>query len=358
MKIISRYLLKTYGSILSIALFGFLGLYLVIDVFEKVDDILEKQASLGDALQYFALKIPFIVTEGIPIAVLLATLITFGVLQRNREIVAFKAAGLSLATYGGPIVMATLVLAVGHIVLGENLARGMNVAAQKLWLEKIDRSPKHLEWKHENVWYHGQGTIYQIRIYDTKAQTFHNVSLFFLDQDFKLQQRLDARALRWEAGRWIAEDGAVLDLNHDPVEQSRFQLRRLELEETPEDFASLDTLPEEMDTFQLYRYVKKTRDEGYSPTALEVELNYRLAFPLTSIILAVIGMAISLKQGVHGRIASGIGLALAAGTAYLGLLQVGTALASAGILPPITGVWTGNLIFSALGIYLWIAAPQ
>lgn len=358
MKIITRYLLKQYFSILGIALFGFLGLYLVIDVFEKVDDILEKGASFTDALWYFCLKIPLIVTQGIPMAVLLATLITFGILQRNREIVALKAAGLSLKTYGAPIVMAACIVAVTHFVVGENIARTMSVQARKIWFEKIDKSSKQMEWKHENVWYHGQGIVYQIHVYDDRAQTFHQVSLFYLDRNFRLYQRLDAQSLSWETDHWVARNGMLLDLTLDRIEQVRFDRKKLELRETPVDFAGLEALPEELDTVQLYQYVARTKAEGYSPTALEVELNYRLAFPLTSIILAVIGMVISLKQGLHGRIAFGIGIAILAGSAYLGLLQVGTALASAGILPVVTGVWTGNLIFMAIGLYLWASAPQ
>ncbi len=357
MRILTRYILRLYLSILGISLFGFLGLYLVIDFFEKIDDILEKNASFADAARYFALKIPFILTQGIPMMALITTLICFSILQRNREIVAMKAAGLSLRSYGGPVILAAILIAAVHFGIGENIARTMTSQAQRIWAEKIDHKKAHLEWRHENIWYHGKHIIYQVKLYNQAEQTFHRVTLFYLDDHFRLKRRLDAEKLRWKNGIWLAENGLSLDFRAGKVKQDRFAIRRLHLREKPQDFAAIEALPEELSWIQLYRYNQRMKQEGYASPSLEVELHFRIAFPLTTLLLTIIGMAISLRQGVHGRITVGVIMALAVGSFYLALLQVGTALASAGFLPAWLGVWLGNVIFTAVAGFLWLSTP-
>ena len=86
-----------------------------------------------------------------------------------------------------------------------------------------------------------------------------------------------------------------------------------------------------------------------------VELQMRLAVPLTTFILALLGVTIALSQGLHGGIAVGVGIALLVASLYFTVLHLGSALATAGILPPFIGVWIGDVIFATLAAYLWMA---
>jgi lipopolysaccharide export system permease protein len=354
MKIIPCYVLRHLLPIFLLALLAFVGLYLIIDFFEKVDDLLEKHVPLEEILRYFLYKTPLVAVQGIPMSLLLATLITLGILKRNREIIAFKASGVHTIRYAGPIIVAALVIAALHFGIGETLARNLNQKSQIIWQEYVQKRRQALSWSQENVWFHGLSVIYQIRVYDRKLQTLEKVSLFFLDDQFRLTERLDTRRLRWEGSGWIAEDGLLLRFSGQDIHQERFDTRPLELHETLDDFSSLATLPEELDWLDLYHYMQKIRKEGYNSVPYEVELNVRAAAPVTTLILTLLGITLALRQGLHGGIAAGIGIALLAASFYMALTHVGSSLALAGILPPFVGVWSGNMIFGSLALYLWL----
>jgi lipopolysaccharide export system permease protein len=358
MKIIPRYILRHFIPVLALTIFAFVGLYLVVDFFERVDDLLDKPVAMADVCLYFLLKVPLIVTQGIPVAVLVATVTALGMLKRNRELIGMRAAGISATLYAGPIVVAALLFAVFHFGLTETVARSMNQKAQHVWDRQIRHKDTPLAWSHENVWYHSRDMIYQIMLYDQKRQTLEKVSLFYLSPEFKLVKRLDAKRFRWESDRWVAEDGLILTFNGQNVQQEWFAERPLDLPQTPKDFAALETLPEELDWLSLYQYSKKIRGEGYGSAAYDVELHLRVAFSMTTFILALLGISIALRQGLHSGIAWGLVVSLAVAFIYLAVLQVGCSLATAEILPPFLGVWAGNIIFAALSYYLWITDRQ
>lgn len=357
MKIIPRYILRHFFPIFALSLSSFTGLYLVIDFFEKIDNMLEKNLSLVDTFSYFLNKTPFIAAQGIPVAVLLASLITLGLLKRNRELIALEAAGVKSITYVTPIIAAAFVISLVHLVAGETVSRTMNQESQRIWKEQVQLRKAPISWGQENVWYHGQDVIYQIRLYDKRNQTLEKVSLFFLDNQFRLVERLDAKRFRWENSKWIAEGGLALKFNDSGTDQQWFNERVLNLQETPSDFSGLETIPEELPWMDLYDYAKKIRQEGYNSIPYEVDLHMRIAFPFTTLIVAVLGIIIAMRQGMHGGIALGVGIALLVTCLFFAVQQLGYALATAGILPPLVGVWAGNVIFAAAAVYLWLSNP-
>jgi lipopolysaccharide export system permease protein len=139
---------------------------------------------------------------------------------------------------------------------------------------------------------------------------------------------------------------------------TRFAERQLELPEVPRDFLTLETIPEELDWLELHDYAQKLRRQGYDSTQYRVDLQMRLALPVTSVILALLGVSIALRQGPRGGIAFGVGVGLVVACLYLAIFQLGSSLATAALLPPILGVWSGNILFAVLGLYLLKTAPQ
>ncbi len=355
MKIIPRYILRHFFPVFGLALFAIVGLYLIIDFFEKVDNLLEKHVPTQDIFFYFILKIPYILTQGIPMASLLGSLLALGILKRNRELIALETAGIKATSYVRPILFTALALSLVHFLVDENLARAMNQKAQQIWQRDVLNQTASLSLSHENFWYHGQNVIYQIRLYNKGETTLERATLFYLDPQFKLTERLDAKRIRWKDHRWIAEEGLCLKFGGSEIEEERFSERELNLAETPGDFSRLETIPEELGWLDLYRYAGKIRAEGYNAKPYEVELQMRLALPLTTLILALLGVTIALSQGLHGGIAVGVGAALVVASFYFTVLYLGSALATAGILPPFLGVWIGDVIFAALAGYLWLA---
>ncbi len=358
MKIIVRYVLKLFLSVFGVGLFAFLGLYLVIDFFEKFERLLPRHVSLSDSIGYFAFRIPFVVSQGIPISAMLATLISLGILNRNRELIALKAAGVNAVTYAGPILVMSILLAFGHFGITESIARPFNRQAEEIWQSKVQQQTNPSGWSKENVWFRGKNLIYQIRVYDQRNRSLERVSIFFVDDKFRLVSRLDAKRIRWTGDRWIAENGLVIQSQGSDHQITRFDEQELDLVETPEDFKTLETIPDELNWLDLYSYINKLQQEGYSTVRYQVDWHLRLAYPITTVVLVLFGLATAMYLGHRGGILVGVGIGIIAAGLLLTALQVGGSLGAAGILPPFFAAWSSNCLFGVLGIHLLRKAPQ
>jgi lipopolysaccharide export system permease protein len=231
----------------------------------------------------------------------------------------------------------------------------MNKTAERIWDYKIRQHEVPILWNQENVWYWGKNAIYHIRLYDQRERALQDASLFYLDQEFNLKQRIDAKQIVRRNGQWVAKQGVVIDLTRAGINQQWFDEKILQLPETPEDFKSFEAVPEDLSWLTLYNYTSKLSREGCAAAPYEVELHRRIAFPVTTFILALLGINMALRQGLHGGIATGALLALLLAFVYLTLSQLGCSLATSGMLAPIIGVWAVNIIFTALAGYLWVA---
>ncbi len=356
MKIITHYMLKQYLPVFALTIITFVGIYLVIDFFEKVDGMLSKDMPATDILSYFAYKTPFIITQGLPAATLLGALIALGILKRNHELIAMEASGIHRITYVKPIIIVALLSSMAHFLFAESVARTLNQQSEAIWQETSQNTPS-TSFGHMNVWYHGKGVIYQIRLYDPKNQVMEKTSLYFLDEHFNLTGRIDARRVIWDTKGWVAQEGLELTFTEDGAKQDQFAEKKLGLHEIPSDFSKLQTMPEELNWIQLYQYSRKIQGEGFNALPYEVELHLRIAYPFTTFIFALLAATIALRHRIRGGVAANVAVAFIITTVYLAALNMGSGLATAGVLAPALGVWTGNVIFCATLLYMWITNP-
>jgi len=354
MRIIPRYVLRHFLPVFALTTIGFVGIYLIVDFFERVDSMLSSQVPFREIYAYFLYKIPTILTQGIPMASLLSAIVALGLLKRNRELIAMETAGVYPYYYISPIVTTAFVLALAHFAVAEFAARPLNPKIEAIWQVRVEHQ-KPAPWMNpENMWYRDENTLYQIRLYDRKKNIMQIASIFFLDSNFRLTQRVDARSITWTNPGWLAEDGLLIGFDNGNIQQQRFDRKELDLKVTPQDFATGQTLPDNLGWLDLRRYVEKIESEGFSSTPYRVDLHMRLASPFATFILTLLGVLVAMRQGLHGGIAAGAGISLCVAFAFLTISNVGSSLSSAGALPPFLGVWAGNIIFSAVICYFWI----
>ena len=111
MPILFRYLLREYAKIFFMCFAGLMTIYMVIDFFEKVRRFLNYDVNWLDVLLYFALKVPGISFQIVPLAILMASLLTLGLLSRNNEITALRSCGISLPWIASPFVVFATMMA-------------------------------------------------------------------------------------------------------------------------------------------------------------------------------------------------------------------------------------------------------
>ena len=98
MSLLHRYVLRRFIYYYVLSAAGLIGIFLVVDFFERVDEFVRRDIPYSELVYYYICKIPGIAFYMAPQAVLLATVITLAVLARDNEITAMRAGGIGVVT--------------------------------------------------------------------------------------------------------------------------------------------------------------------------------------------------------------------------------------------------------------------
>lgn len=329
---------------------AFVSIYLLVDFFEKIDRLLRAELSLAGWLSYFLFKLPLAFSQILPAAVLLAVILTFGLLSRRRETIAIKCAGLNIIQLLVPLVglacLLALLLGALQLYLNPWLQRQLNL----LWEIQVEKKPPRELVDLKAIWYKGDRTIFHIAEFQKSTRTMLEVRIYVFDRDFHLTQFIAARRARWTGDSWRLEEGmSHVFLDNGEVLSETFAARELKLTERPEDFVTLERRPNEMTASDLSRYIQRLERDGYDSTPYRLELCNRYSLALTPLITILIGASLILR-----RENSNIPLCLILGIAlvfvYWLLHSLSNSLGALELLPVLAAAWAANLIFLLAGV--------
>jgi len=354
MNTLDRYLSREFLKFFLLVLLSFVLLFLIVDFFEKLAFLLRKSASFEQALSYFFFRIPMMISFTIPAAVLLSALLTFGSLSRNSEIVAMRANGISLYRSSVPLLILSFLIALFTFVFSELITPYTNAKAE--YIRRVDIQKKELQgiFQQEQIWYRGARGIYSFKLFDPERNVLQGITLNYLDRQMRLFMRVDAERALWERDHWIFYNLLIVrfDAAGFPI-MERYQEKILDLPEKPTDFQIIQKDSEQMGYFELRKYVRKIRSEGFDATRYLADLHGKIAFPFVCILLAIIGISFSLKTERSGGLAGSLFVGLIIGFSYWILFAFAMSLGRSGKIPPLLAAWLANLIFGLSALYLF-----
>jgi lipopolysaccharide export system permease protein len=358
MNTLQRYVSREFFKFLILCLGIFLFMFLVIDFVQKIDNFIEAGVSKGVVFYYFLFKTPYIILQMIPVATLISIIILFCLFKKNNEILAMKACGLNLFKLSQSVIVISLFISIITFLFSELIVPYTSSRSNELWDIEVEKQDPTRFYGSDQIWYKSPDAIYWIRHFDSDRNIMRNPTFYFFDQGFRLTKRIDARAGIWQNGTWRIEDGIVQKGDGDGnYELKRFKELFLEIPETPDTFVRKIKRPEDMSFQQLKNFSERVKNEGYDNTRYLVDMNIKLAFPLISLVLVILGIPIALKLKIGGiplAVSIGIGLCFL----YMIIFSFSRSLGMSGVLPPILSAWTANLIFILFGIYLMMGVER
>ncbi len=360
MTILNRFLLQHFSRILLLSVGAFISIYLLIDFFEKISDFIDHKASAADYLSYLLNSIPFIFVQILPLAILMTVVLTLGTLGRTNEVTAMRACGVSLWKIVRPFMLLALGLSLLLLSLNEFIVP-LNAKALNDLLEVKLQGKQQLTMSRDEIWYRDAGRIVNVILADWAKQELHGVTIFEIDDNSRIQQRLEIPRLRYLDGLWVASEQTVrtFDPRSGDLLRSDKQFNvTLDTGRSPEDFAHTEKRNDELNYWQLSRMVHKLEQEGFDATRQRVDMHNRLAAPFTCLIMAFLGVPFALQRGRNSNIALGIGLSLGIGVTYFILQSLITAFGYSGALPPVLAAWTSNILFLMLGVWMLLSVKE
>jgi lipopolysaccharide export system permease protein len=351
MQIIHRYVIREMLRFFLIVFAAAMTIYLVVDFFEKIDDIVEAGVSLADTLMFFMFKVPLIISHVTPVGVLLSVLIVFGLMARNNELMVLQSSGISSRDLTKPLLLLGLIFSVVLFFFSEIIVPMSLAKANDIWQLKVDR--RVATFKQENIWIKGHRAIYHIAYFNPATETISGVSLYKFDDEFNIAMRLDAESGTYTDRGWLLEDC----LEQIRLEDGNYKIthasqRRIQIDLDPESLKNVVKKSEEMSFKELATYIQKVKDEGYDVTPYEVDWQAKLAFPSVCFVMILAGTAIALRQKKGEGLGMGITYGIGTAFAYWIIYSFCISLGHHGILKPLVSAWLTNVLFVFSGLVL------
>lgn len=359
--LLDDYVLRDFFIYLGMILSTFLVLVLVFTLFELLGDILRNKIPASVVAAYLLNLTPYLLYNVAPLVMLLAVLVTFGLMQRSNEITAIKATGTSIYRIVVPVVIAAAVVAAGLFFADQFYLPHTNKRQEALHNE-IKGKPAQTYLRPDRKWIFGQNNdIYYYQFFDTDRDQFGNITVFQLDKaSFTVTRRIHAERARWSdnLGRWEYERGWERTLNvsaivnYHPFEVATFP----ELPETPSYFKKEVKQYTEMNYEELHNYIRDLQQSGFDVVRLRVELNKKLSYPVITLVMAILAIPFALTTGKKGAI-TGVAVAVGVAVFYTVISRLFEAMGEVNFLPPALAAWSPDLIFALVGGYLVLKVP-
>ena len=360
-RILDEYVVREFLGTFIMVLSGFVLLMLVFTFFDLVGDIIRNHIHLATVGAYLVNLTPDMLYQLVPLAVLIAVLVTFGVLNRNSEITAMKATGISLYRLVVPVISIAAILAISLFLFDQYYLPQAN-RRQEALRNVIKGKPPQTVLHPEHNWIFGQpragepGRIFYYQFYDPDHKEFANLSVFEFDPStFSLTRRILAPRVYWDSDHdiWRFQNGWVRDMKGAETTGYREfkQLTFSEIHEDPGYFTKENWQSQEMNFPQLSSYIKDLRQSGFDTMRLRVALWHKVAYPLIAIVMAVLAIPFALSMGRRGSL-SAIAVAIGVALAYWVIDGLFGAMGNVNYLPAAMAAWSSDVLFALVGGYL------
>ena len=350
--VVARHVAGEFLRIFALALVTFVTIYIIVDFFDRFDGFLRHEAPPGAMIRYFLFKLPLVVTQVTPFAVLAGALVGLGLLARHNEFVALRACGVSLWQVAAPLLAVAAAISVGVFVWNETLVPESARRWHAIEDMEIKKRGVASVFTGRDVWYHGRAGFYNINRVAPRRGALYGLTVYQLGPDFRLRRLIEANAALWDTDRWQLVGAHTREFGAGGVRETPREPDDFTLPETLADFQVVSVEPEEFSYAMLHRQISDLRRKGVDVSESWVDLDLKLALPAASIMMMLLAVPLAFKGTRVTSLASGIGLGFALGFAYFVVLAFTRALGQSHALPPALAAWSANGLFGLIGSYL------
>jgi len=357
--LLDAYIAKQYLRILLLTVVGLLGLFYISTFIDMSDKVFKGQASLGMVGEFLFWSTPEYLSYITALAVLLAALVTVGLLTKNSELIVMRACGISIYRTALPMVAFALGASAFLFGMEERVLAPANQRADRL--KHIIRTGSPQTIAVNRKWIVGSdGAVYHYQYYDPTRRELHGLLVFEFDRDtHALKSRMFVQKATYDPDRtehgedpkwaissgWRREFDSKMKSTFTPLENVGAKF------EAAESFVTEAREPELMNFGQLRNYIAELKKSGYNVLDHEVGLQRKIAFPFVTLVMTLIAVPFAVTTGRRGAM-YGIGVGIVLALVYWTMISVFAAFGQGGLIDPLLAAWAPNLIFGAAAAYL------
>lgn len=370
MRLLDRYLLRELSLPLAYCLSGFLIFWISFDLFTEMADF--QRAGLGAAsiAKYYTVRLPDLLVTVLPVALLLGLLYALTNHARHNEIIAMRAAGLSLARVSVPYVIVGFLLSVFLFYINEELAPNSVERAEAIKKGEA-ATPVQNSWVQRiNFRNATENRIWNIAAFNSDTYAMIEPHVEWRLSDGTRKQLIAKQGIRTNE-QWLFRDVEFftyepnIDFEKAASRPIRTNVMTLpELTETPDEI-KLQLRFQRMDahdaarrtqlSLREIRYLRSHLDLNKGDRSLlETQYHARLAQPWTCLVVVLVALPFGAISTSRRNVFVGVASSIFIVFVYFIFLRVGLALGTGGYLPPWAAAWAPNVLFAGTGIVLSI----
>jgi lipopolysaccharide export system permease protein len=328
----------------------------IIEIFTRLRRYADHTMPFDAFAAYLVLHLPQTLLILIPITTLLAAIVALGLMSKRRELLAMRTLGLSPLYIAAPILFFGLV--VGGALTAANWSLIPAATRQSEWIKNVKLLGKRESalFGQNRLWLQLDRTrLMNIQLVHPTMDMLYGVTIYRLDASFDLTELIEASSIKFKDGRWVIVEGtrwyfqADRSVGTEPLHESPIDLGK-----APADFRAVVIDPDEMDNSQLGHYITQLRQSGLDSARYEINYYAKLAIPIVSVLMVMIGVPLGMRGGRWPQLAQGISLAILISIAYALVQAYTMALGYRAILPPAVAAWFADgLLFLVGSGLLW-----
>jgi lipopolysaccharide export system permease protein len=351
---LDMYIAFRFMRMIAMAVAAFVVIYVSVDAFEHFSRWVDRNVGVATFASYYFYGLPYIVVLVMPVAVLLCSLFLVHSLARRNELMAMTCAGISIQRTYAPLLVVGLLasvfeMAVGDFVVSEAMYRQAIVKR----VEIDGHEPLDYSRRSDFAYRALDGSILDVGYYDGRTGNLTDVTILGFGDSSTISRRLDARRLVPSGSGWMAIGAELREFGPGGslVYTSADTLPVPGLRETPEDFGTRPRGPTEMNFLELTAYIRREEAAGGDTREDTVELLLKFFFPLSSLIMVLVGAPLAARNPRSGKTMS-IGMAILLAFIFFSLLRFGQTLGHKGSLDPLLAASLADGVFILLGLGL------
>ena len=346
MRILDRYSARQIVPVWLWCILLFVSLTCIIDLFGRLDEILQYRIPIGTVGRYYLSFIPIVFVKASPLALLFGTAFVSTRLVRYHELLAMNASGTSLLRASIPVLFVGWLVSVVAFGVNERVVPPSTVAYERLQEEMYDRRSASTALTNV-VAIDAMNRIYHARTCDVKRAELNDLTVLEHDADNRPKKTINAKRAIFTHHGWLLLDGTLSrlkpngSLNGFP---EPFVERLVSWPVTIRAFSHPETQPETLSFSQLRRLIQRMASIGVANTRrYAVELAAKITLPLMNMVIALIGFVGATRPTTRAHL-RGLGTSLLCGTLYYLGVAVSQAIDTEGFAPVLIAVWLPHLV--------------
>jgi len=361
MQILDKYLLKQFLYVFFFALLSFWIIFLIVDVVEHIDTFIDQHASLSSVIKYYIFYSPYILILVLPIAMLLSSLFSLGLLSRQNELLALKSSGISLYRILFPLLGLALVISFLVMMAGNYLIPYTNRLSLKIHSREIEKKANLGETMYNDVYLQTENQqVLYLNHYNIQTRTGKGV-LFQTFKDSQMKEEVRADKIVWGGNGWIFLKGIQRIFSDSSLSPEKYipfeRTLRLDLKIRPEALTREQKLPEEMSYQELKNYIDLKQKTGQDVAKEKTDLYLKISFPLANLVIVLFGCTLATSPRRSG-LALSFAISLAICFVYYTFLRLGQSFGYSHKFSPLLAAWISNLVFGIVGLVLLFKAKK